>query len=213
MSALGRARGALASRHIVVCVLVLVASGLAVAGEKKQRPDWRMERLLIVGIPSFEVADWGEFLEGKEIPYRYDRRTHTIYVQADPLPVLEEAGQEKALAQTVKRGYLERKLEAQMRGEFPNVKDPRVCLAFPTDGPIPVEDDSEPIAMVLAGGLRLEEMEQVKYRVADEVEGLPARNVIVMGGRWRPWPGYGGKIEMRTPRKSVAITQTARAEQ
>jgi hypothetical protein len=193
-------------------VLILLHSlGLPVqAAEEKTGTD--SERILIVGIPGHEQTVWEELLRKNNIAYRYDRKTHTFYVREDPLPILKRAGTVKDLATTVKRGLLERKLEAQVRGEFPKVEDPRVCLAFPLEAIGPVEEDAEPVALVLAGGLEAAEMRELKELVSDEVKGLPLRNVMVLGRKWRPWPPYGGEIPMRTPRGSVAITKTVRAE-
>ena len=105
---------------------------------------------------------------------------NNVTLQENPLEVLQKVGEVGRISSTAKRGLIERSVERDFAARWPEVEEPRVCLAFPT-GAIADPDDSEPISMVMAKGLDVGEIETARRFIADRVEGLPWKNVLIMG--------------------------------
>ena len=161
------------------------------------------EHVLIVGVPQHQQATWTAFLEKEAIPHRLDLATRSLYIYQDPIPVLEKASLCPELGVSVKRALLERELEKEFRSRWKKVSDPRVCLAFP-DPEIGETEEGEPVSMVFAEGLSEKEIAEVRTLFSSRVEGLAERNIVIIGGSWRPWPGYGtSKKKMQVAQKSA----------
>src|SRR5690606_33595434 len=115
-----------------------------------------------------------------KVSFRYDESKRTLFVREDPIEVLETLKAYPGISQSAHRALLERTLESELQREWPDIVDPRVCIAFP-NGAIRDESDSEPISMIMAKGLDSRNIPAARDFVASRVEGLPAKNVLIMG--------------------------------
>lgn len=170
---------------ISVIFIAAVSLGLAATEGFLGEPEW----ILVVGVPQHHQAEWSEFLQQSGIRHRFDPRGRAVYVYQDPIPILEEAVSSEALGISAKRSLLERELEAEFRTRWEEARDPRICLAFP-DSVMGDTEGGQPISIVYVEGLSGESIDQVKGLMSARVEGLTAKNVVVIGTNWRPWPGY-----------------------
>jgi len=145
------------------------------------------EQVLIVGVAAHLQPAWSDFFLFEEIPYRFEKRTRTYYVNSNPLPILKTAQTYRVLAQSVRRATLERELEKEFTRQWPRVSIPRVCVAFP-DGHLGPVEGQEAIAMVIAQGLDPSEELAVKQLIADHVPEISPDRVVVIGmsGSLRP---------------------------
>jgi len=175
-------------RKIVLSGLALGTLGIGAAWTSS----YLFERgnVLATGIPRAVKHRWFDHLKKNEIEFAYDERSRSIFVEHDPVPVLEAALKSDALKIHAGRALVERRAEARMRKLWPGVLDPRICIAFPDADGGEVSADSVPIAIVMAQGLSAGEMDAVRSEVVRDVEGLEPSNVTILGTSRRPWPGY-----------------------
>jgi hypothetical protein len=195
-------KGRIKRRSVVSVVVVAVVSigWVATEGFLGER-----EEILAVGIPQHQQAAWTEFLGERGILHRFDSRSREFYVYQDPIPILEGALASGELGLSVKRALLERELEKEFRARWEHVVDPRICLAFP-DPEMGETDDGEAVCIVYAESLYGEHLEEVKALLSERVEGLLAKNVVIIGTSWRPWPGY------RTGTRGIMVARKSGGE-
>lgn len=156
---------------------------------EKRIPESGPEQTLVIGVPTMFQPYWTEYLTEKGVKYRFDEQTRAFYVRTDPIPLLSEAMTREPISSVAKRGLWERELESELRARWPEIEDPRVCIAFP-DYIKGKADDAEPVAFIMAQGLSGNAKPEVRALVSGRVPGLPAKNVAVVGTAWRPRPSY-----------------------
>jgi hypothetical protein len=173
----------------VMCGLLFAVAVFAASEKSADKGPRKGEYVLVVGVPTEFQPFVADFLKKERAEFRLESRTRTFYVSSDPIPLLKKAMEIEPLGPIAKRGLWERELEKEFRKRWPDVQDPRVCLAFP-DYIRGKQDDAEPAAFVLARGMSATAVAQAKELITQRVPGLPAKNIVMMGTDWRPNQGY-----------------------
>jgi hypothetical protein len=175
----------------IAALSVFILASVSAQGAKREPVESPQEdeNILVQGVPGEFQPLLAEWLNKQRVKFRFESKTRAFYVKSDPIPILKAAKGVESIASLARRGLYERELEKEFRVRWPEVKDPRVCLAYP-DGIRGREADAEPAAFIMAQGLSREDKEQLSQLIAERVPGLPARNIVVMGTSWRPRPSY-----------------------